>query len=201
MTTSSIMRFAPACLALLVFASAPAQANDSVAFGNYELRSILGPGGRAYATSQDFTHNTGAYECRSTGSGTTVVTFPFVVPDAEILNRLIVTGQRTSAAPPLTLRLVESCMKWSEVVPTNTVLMVRVPSPNVDGFFTTVLFLGNGHAPNNYDCKYRVEARFDTSTVKCTSGVSRIQKISVWSTPADRIFRGSFHTNVTQGTP
>lgn len=198
--TTPIVRLAAACFALLVFGSA-AQANDSVYWANHDVHSILGVGGRAYHTSQDYTHNTGAYVCQSTGSGTTVVTFPVVVPDAEILSGLVVTGQRTSAAPPLTLQLVESCMKWWEVLPVNTVVHERVPTPNVNGFFTTVLGPNTGHAPNNYECKYRVEARFDTSTVKCTSGNARIQKITVLSTPADRIFRGSFHTNLPLGTP
>jgi len=192
-------RLIVSCFALFACAGA-AQANDNLISANYELQSLLGAGGRAYATSQDYTHNTGAYVCRSTGAGTTVVTFPFVVPDAQRLNFVTVTGKRTSVAPPLKLQVIESCMGWQAVLPTTTVRGEMVPDPNSAGFFTAHLYLGS-LAPNNYDCKYRVAALFDTSTVKCTSGDSLIQKITVWSTVPDRIFRGSFHTNVTMDAP
>lgn len=193
------LRIAAACLAPLAFSGA-ACANDFVRLANYEVQSLLGVGGRAHGTSMDYTHNTGAYVCRSTGAGTTHVTFPFVVPDSQRLNWVVVTGQRTSAAPPLKLQVVKSCMKWHEVKPTTTILKESVPSPDAAGYFSAEMEVGDA-IPNNFDCKYRVDALFDVSTVKCTSGESRIQKIAVFSTPADRIFRGSFHTNVTLGTP
>ncbi len=188
------------CLAASVLAN-DVKANDNVAVANYELQSLLGVAGRLPDYTHDFSHSNGALICRSSAtSGAVTASFPFTVPSAQRLSWVTFTGRRAATAPLIELRVKKSCMNSTELNPTTTTLKMATPEIDADGFFTTHLSL-NDDPPNNNDCAYWAEASFSVNTYKCTDGDAYLQKITVWQTIPDRIFRGSFHTNVTTGTP
>lgn len=178
-----------------------ASANDTVYQANLEFQGVPGAAGRAYSATSDYDHANGAYVCKATGAGTNVVTYPFVIPDASRLRGTIVTGKRTSNAPPLELRVMKSCLGTTPgTPPVETTIATRVPTTDSNGFFSEEILLGI-EVPNNVLCQFWVAAAIDLSSVKCTTGEVYVQQVMVYSMPADRIFRGSFHTNVTRDTP
>lgn len=174
-------------------------AGESVGLANVEAQGFLGVAGQAYQHSQDFGHSSGAYLCKSTGAGVTAVTWPFSVPDDQYLNWVVVSGKRTINATPIELQVKKSCMHWTEVVPTTTTLATAVPNSDSEGFFVNSVIVND--QPNNYECRYWLEARFNTGNVKCTVGEAYIQKVHPISIYPDRIFRGSFHTNYPLNKP
>lgn len=181
--------------------STTAWANDTVHAANLDFQSVLGVAGKAYADSSDYSHNTGAYLCKATGAGTNVVTYPFAIPDAKRLRGVIITGKRTSNAPPIELRVMKSCLATTTgATPVETTIAAKAPVTDANGFFNEEIMLGS-EEPYNILCQFWVAAAIDLSSVKCTTGEVSVQKIAVYSSVPDRIFRGSFHTNVTRDTP
>ncbi len=202
MNRKTNMRIPLFCIVVVCLAASSAWAEDDVNQSLYEFLSLPGVAGQPASSADEFTNSSGAYVCKNAATRGTphIVRYPFTLPDARRVFYVIVTGRRTSLAPPVTLNVVKSCMHWTEVNPTNTVLATTTPAPDVDGYFSSSLRLGD-ERPNNYDCKYWLEASIDISTKKCTDGLVDIQKIRIENWVADRIFRGSFSLNVPFGTP
>lgn len=195
-----IITIALSCLTASLLA--PDVRAETVVAANYEVQSLLGVTGQMYHHDQEYSHGNGALVCKATASiGAVTMSFPFRVPATQRLNYADITGKRASGAPPLELRVKKSCMHWSEVDPTTTTLVTRVPFISTGGFFNEHIPLAD-EQPNNYDCRYWVEAKINVSTgAKCTDGDVYIQKITILSRIPDRIFRGSFHTNLPYDTP
>lgn len=188
-------------LAMCLLASG-AWANDNVVQANMDSRTMLGVAGHPAQLGDLFTHSNGAYICRNSVTRGTphVARFPFALPDTRALIGVAVQGKRTSSAPPMTLSVRKVCEGLGEVTPGPTVLATATPVPDANGFFQTVLAAGDTD-PSTGICKYWVQAEFNISSVNCMAGDAWIQKITAFNMVRDRIFRGSFHTNVTQDTP
>ncbi len=178
-----------------------ALANDPPTFHNREYRQITGAAGQPARTADTFTHANGSYRCTNstTRAFAHVVRFPFTLPDSHQVAFVNMYGRNTAGAPPMTTRLMKTCMSQDEVNPTTTELATATPSPNANGYFITSMSIFD--TPQNLDCRYWAEARFDISAIPCTTGTSEVQKVFIEADIPDRIFRGMFNTNVDYDLP
>ncbi len=173
---------------------------DSTRDHQIEFLTVLGVAGQPAQKADEFRHASGAYICMNAATRSTphIVRYPFMLPDSHRITDVTITGRLTYDAPPMTLKVRKSCMAWHEINPTTTTLAqtTRWQDPNnPEVVFTSRMPVGANERPNNYDCKYWVQAEFDISSRKCTTGEAAVQKIRVESVIADRIFRGNFGVN------
>lgn len=183
------------------FVASAALANDSVSLHNREFRQIVGAAGQPAQTDDAFGHNNGGYQCKNATTRATphIVRYPFTLPDSRKVAFVNVYGRRTSDAPPMEASVLKACMSQDETAPTVTTLATGTASGNADGYFIMVLHADD--VPNNLNCRYWAEVRFDISSIPCTTGTAYVQRVFLEATVPDRIFRGMFNTNAPFDVP
>lgn len=190
----------PFILALLACAFL-SSASDAADYPNRDFRVITGVDGKPARSDDSYSYANGNYRCTNTSTRATphVVRYPFNLPEGTSVRYVSVYGRRTSDATPVTLRLMQVCQSQTDVDSTSTVLATRTPLGNADGYFISSMEFSP--SPETLDCRAWVEASFDISTMACNADKASIQRVTLETEPADRIFRGTFSVNVDYTLP